>query len=145
MRSSIVWAALYAGLGLLLLWLARQTWMVGTPAAGASVSAPPSARPVIGADVRSRDNPFACSSRTLQQYNLGTLAPLQPTPEGSEWRGCWPGYVGIGSDSGGATVCKNAYNGTTAPPQRFRRTGQKWYGCTFDAQQELWNCPSCTV
>lgn len=140
------WAT-WIGLGLVLAWLvhhvrrARARRRAAAAADGSSTAltaAPGVQHPTI-------DSPFACSTRTLHKYRLGSLAPLQPPPEGSEWRGCWPGYVGTGSDSGGATGCKNAYNGKLAPPQKFRRTGKQWYGCSFNTEHELWECPTCEV
>ena len=134
---------MYAGLAFVLFWLARQSQQLAMSAMQPVATATPTAVP--GANLPTEDNPFACSTRTLQQFDLGTLAPLQPTPDGSEWRGCWPGYVGTGRDSGGATGCKSAYTGKTAAPQKFRRTGNKWYGCTFNSSREVWSCPSCSV
>ena len=130
--------ALYAGLILVALWAVRQ---LSKPRAVSYDDVTPlPAAP--GSEFPTVENPFACNARTLQQFPLRS-PPFQPLPGGSEWRGCWPGYHAAGTDTGGATSCRNMYNGKTAPPQKFRRTGDKWYGCTFSVDKELWECPTC--
>jgi hypothetical protein len=89
------------------------------------------------------DVPHTCTSRTLQQFRLAE-APATAPPDGTYW-GCHQGYDVDKRGPLGATSCKNRYNGKVAPPQKFKHTGKKWYGCSFNAERDLWACPSCTV
>jgi hypothetical protein len=89
------------------------------------------------------DNVTQCTSRVLQQYQLRD-APLQP-PEDGEYYGCFGGFEPTESGPKGATKCRNKYNGNVAPPQKFKHTGGKWYGCSFNVAGNLWDCPKCEV
>lgn len=107
-------------------------------------TAPPqTAAPSVYPGRGTLDVPHTCTSRTLQQYRLEN-APETDPPNGEFW-GCWPGYEESARGPNGSTMCKNKYSGTTAPPQKFRKTGGKFYGCSFNSVNDVWACPSCEV
>jgi hypothetical protein len=107
-------------------------------------SGSPSPFPVTGYPEKTTlEIPQTCTSRTLQQFQLAD-APSTVPPEGVYW-GCHQGYEENERGPLGALSCKNKYNGKVAPPQKFKHTGKKWYGCSFNAEHDLWACPSCTV
>lgn len=84
-----------------------------------------------------------CTSRTLQQSSLEN-APLQP-PEDGVFYGCFGGHEVAESGPRGATKCRNKFNGNVAPPQKFKHTGGRWYGCSFNVESNMWRCPECEV
>lgn len=89
------------------------------------------------------DVPQTCSTRTLQQFDIGVI-PTTPPPDGEYW-GCWPGYEAVAKGPRGAEKCRNVYSGKTSPPQKFKYTGNKYYGCSFDTERDIWACPQCQV
>lgn len=114
-------------------------------AAARATEATPSPRPTSAPYYAAEtiEDVTQCTSRTLQQYQLEG-APLQ-APEDGEYYGCFGGYKVTERGPKGATKCHSKYNGNFAPPQKFKHTGGKWYGCSFNVDGNVWDCPKCEV
>ena len=84
-------------------------------------------------------NPVSCNAKARETPQN---APLM-VPKDGEWYGCWQGHVETARGSKGATECKNVYNGKKSPPKKYKNSKGAWYGCSFDTNKALWECPSC--
>jgi hypothetical protein len=87
--------------------------------------------------------PQYCNAYARNQYSLEN-PPATPPPD-NVWWGCSQGYVELKRGPNGATECRNAYTGKLSPPQKFEYTGKRYYGCSFEPTENLWQCPTCEV